>query len=1064
MGTLDLYNVLDKLKQIENPTEDQKQAIQSTEAMTKGAVKTDASGTQTYKAYGEDSTPADLGRLAGNKPITVIKEAVELKEDEDVARDFAMNITDHILNQYDKGGLGDIVVTGTVLKGIEDTIDNADFTMMDNEKKDMAIAITKIIRDEFGTNGHSPYNIPKDADGYSFELQDVISDYIMKAGSMEEMPAESVSESDIDMFADIDKVAPKINKMKMDLVDGGMEPEDAHDEACEKYGVDPEDYDKYLEFKSSIKYPEKSIKTEGHMSFDQAYDKLGDPADETIAYEIKKLEKHMKPEEYKKLVDYFKEKRGADVFEGRMSDAMIGAEEIVFGYFDGEGLPRMTDEEMIVDLEVRRSQAKTPQEDLELSIAIDMIEKGEHLSMNEAHCNTKRKKTEDADPVDDKDPKYADDMHLKKPMSKQEKGDQDYVDNYDRNKHIADMEDELGEVEAMIAGTKDKGEIRTYNYIAADIRDQIQRLKAGEDITDYGPEDDFIEKIKPTEGKDMKELKIMDDLQAKFESEMQEESKKETVAESDIDMFADIDKKASKINKMKMDLVDGGMEPEDAHDEACEKHGVDPEDYDKYLELKSSIKYPEKKVESTLGILGDGHMSFDQAYDKLGDPPDETIAYEIGKLEKHMKPEEYKKLVDYFKKKRGADVFEGHMDFDQAYDKLGDPPDETIAYEIGKLEKYMKPEEYKKLVDYFKEKRGADVFEGKMSDAMIGAEEIVFGYFDGEGLPTMTDEEMIVDLEVRRSMAKTPQEDLELSIAIDMIEKGEHLSMNEAHCNTKRKKTEDADPVDDKDPKYADDMHLKKPMSKQEKGDQDYVDNYDRNKHIADMEDELGEVEAMIAGTKDKGEIRTYNYIAADIRDQIQRLKAGEDITDYGPEDDFIEKIKPTEGKDMKELKIMDDLQAKFESEMKEESKKETVAESTETKKETVKEDYSITMDVNETGDRSVQVSAANESADELLDLLNLSGLRSKGYTEVSEDDINEDELANSPDEKVQTDYDAQWNGAAGGNAKPNHPSAQKSSTHPLHASVEESVTEEKMTDLYKEYKGEEKAEEKKGE
>ena len=343
MGSLDLYNVLDKLKQIENPTEDQKQAIQSTESMTKGAVKTDATGSQTYKAYGEDSTPEDLGRLAGNKPIAVIKEAVELKEDEDVARDFAMNITDHILNQYDKGGLGDIVVTGTVLKGIEDTIDNADFTMHDNEKKDMAIAITKIIRDEFGTNGHSPYNIPKDADGYSFELQDVISDYIMKAGSMEEMPAESVEE--------------------------------------------------------------------GHMSFDQAYDKLGDPSDETIAYEIGKLEKHMKPEEYKKLVDHFKEKRGADVFEGRMSDAMIGAEELIFGYFDGEGLPIMSDDEMIADLEAKKSANKDPQKDLEISIAIDMIEKGEHTKMNEAHCNTKRKKTEDADPVDDKDPKYADFYH-----------------------------------------------------------------------------------------------------------------------------------------------------------------------------------------------------------------------------------------------------------------------------------------------------------------------------------------------------------------------------------------------------------------------------------------------------------------------------------------------------------------------------------------------------------------------------------------------------------------------------------------------------------------------------
>ena len=86
-----------------------------------------------------------------------------------------------------------------------------------------------------------------------------------------------------------------------------------------------------------------------------------------------------------------------------------------------------------------------------------------------------------------------------------------------------------------------------------------------------------------------------------------------------------------------------------------------------------------------------------------------------------------------------------------------------------------------------------------------------------------------------------------------------------------------------------------------------------------------------------------------------------------------------------------------------------------------------------------------------------MSGLRSKGYTEVSEDDINEDELANSPDEKVQTDTDAQWNGAAGGNAKPNHVSAMKSNSNALHPSVEESVTEEKMTDLYKEYKGEEK-------
>src|SRR6056300_265597 len=37
--------------------------------------------------------------------------------------------------------------------------------------------------------------------------------------------------------------------MKMDLVDDGMEPEDAQDKACEKYDCDPAMYDKYVEMK-----------------------------------------------------------------------------------------------------------------------------------------------------------------------------------------------------------------------------------------------------------------------------------------------------------------------------------------------------------------------------------------------------------------------------------------------------------------------------------------------------------------------------------------------------------------------------------------------------------------------------------------------------------------------------------------------------------------------------------------------------------------------------------------------------------------------------------------------
>ena len=58
---------------------------------------------------------------------------------------------------------------------------------------------------------------------------------------------DAIQESDIDQIADVGKVYPKIAKMKMKLVDDGMEPEDAHDEACEKYNVDPAMCDKYIE-------------------------------------------------------------------------------------------------------------------------------------------------------------------------------------------------------------------------------------------------------------------------------------------------------------------------------------------------------------------------------------------------------------------------------------------------------------------------------------------------------------------------------------------------------------------------------------------------------------------------------------------------------------------------------------------------------------------------------------------------------------------------------------------------------------------------------------------------
>jgi len=83
---------------------------------------------------------------------------------------------------------------------------------------------------------------------------------VAKTGSAEANPQMELplGESDIDQIAEVGKVYSKINKMKMDLVDDGMEPEDAQDEACEKYDVDPAMYDKYVEMKRDAREGSKN--------------------------------------------------------------------------------------------------------------------------------------------------------------------------------------------------------------------------------------------------------------------------------------------------------------------------------------------------------------------------------------------------------------------------------------------------------------------------------------------------------------------------------------------------------------------------------------------------------------------------------------------------------------------------------------------------------------------------------------------------------------------------------------------------------------------------------------
>lgn len=89
-----------------------------------------------------------------------------------------------------------------------------------------------------------PYGTMKGRDGDPVQY---ISDELDDLGLLED----KLSEGMMKRMLEIEKVYPKIAKMKMALVDGGMEPEDAHDEACEKYGVDPDMCDKYIEFKRS---------------------------------------------------------------------------------------------------------------------------------------------------------------------------------------------------------------------------------------------------------------------------------------------------------------------------------------------------------------------------------------------------------------------------------------------------------------------------------------------------------------------------------------------------------------------------------------------------------------------------------------------------------------------------------------------------------------------------------------------------------------------------------------------------------------------------------------------
>ena len=140
------------------------------------------------------------------------------------------------------------------------------------------------------------------------------------------------------------------------------------------------------------------------------------------------------------------------------------------------------------------------------------------------------------------------------------------------------------------------------------------------------------------------------------------------------------------------------------------------------------------------------------------------------------------------------------------------------------------------------------------------------------------------------------------------------------------------------------------------------------------------------------------------------------------------------------------DITAMFEAKLNESVETEEVAES-----------LQVVQQIDDDNQETVSVNAQGEHTDMLKTLLNLSGQRSEGYEEYKgEEEAVEEERdiqhANTPNEQV-TDVDTQLNTMSGGLNGPKHKSAAKSNSNPLY---NESITDEKMLELYKAYKGNE--------
>ena len=234
----------------------------------------------------------------------------------------------------------------------------------------------------------------------------------------------------------------------------------------------------------------------------------------------------------------------------------------------------------------------------------------------------------------------------------------------------------------------------------------------------------------------------------------------------------------------------------------------------------------------------------------------------------------------------------------------------------------------------------------------------------------------------------------------------------------------------------------------------DIVAGHEKQGHKVQMDRPEDDGQGFTVTFKD-GKRRHYNYSQA--KTKVDSLEPVDPLVD--PNAPKRERGRPKkEGLGEAEPAVLDtafvtmegkeeiDITAMFEAKLNESVETEEVAES-----------LQVVQNIDDANQETVSVNAQGEHTDMLKTLLNLSGQRSEGYEEYKgEEEAVEEERdiqhANTPNEQV-TDVDTQLNTMSGGLNGPKDKSAAKSNSNPLY---NESITDEKMLELYKAYKGNE--------